>query len=227
MLVLCLSNVAFLVRFFSLKEKRALKEQLGVVCGLNFKESQTVVKTLSEINEKYNFDIEIYNSSGRILYTTHGSQMMDYFSLNNDKFIMTHEELTPIKSERLSGDVIFETAVRRFDQNEYLLCRKQIGDSLFAEVRVQKQLISNSASVANELIAIISVICFLLSIIWVLNFARKFSYPIAEMNEITKDMARLDFSRKLTVNRSDEIGQLAASVNGLSASLNTALTDLK
>ena len=46
-LVLCLSNVAFLVRFFSLKEKRALKEQLGVVCGLNFKESQTVVKTLS------------------------------------------------------------------------------------------------------------------------------------------------------------------------------------
>ena len=226
-LVLCLSNVAFLVRFFSLKEKRALKEQLGVVCGLNFKESQTVVKTLSEINEKYNFDIEIYNSSGRILYTTHGSQMMDYFSLNNDKFIMTHEELTPIKSERLSGDVIFETAVRRFDQNEYLLCRKQIGDSLFAEVRVQKQLISNSASVANELIAIISVICFLLSIIWVLNFARKFSYPIAEMNEITKDMARLDFSRKLTVNRSDEIGQLAASVNELSASLNTALTDLK
>ena len=124
MLVLCLSNVAFLVRFFSLKEKRALKEQLGVVCGLNFKESQTVVKTLSEINEKYNFDIEIYNSSGRILYTTHGSQMMDYFSLNTDKFIMTHEELTPIKSERLSGDVIFETAVRRFDQNEYLLCRK-------------------------------------------------------------------------------------------------------
>lgn len=226
-LVLCLSNVTFLVRFFSLKEKKALKEQLGIVSKLNFKESAQVVKTLSEINEKYNFDVEIYNESGRILYTTHGSQMMDYFSLNNDKFVMTHEELKTIKSERLSGDIIFETAVRKFDQNEYLLCRKQVGDSLFAEVRVQKQLISNSASVANELIAIISVICFLLSIIWVLNFARKFSYPIAEMNEITKDMARLDFSRKLTVNRSDEIGQLAASVNGLSASLNTALTDLK
>ena len=226
-LVLCLSNVTLLVKFFSIKEKSSLKEQLGVVCELNFQDSPLVVKTLSEINEKYNFDVEIYNESGRILYTTHGSQMMDYFSLKNDKFVMTHEELKTIKSERLSGDIIFETAVRKFDKNEYLLCRKQVNDSLFAEVRVQKQLISNSASIANELIIIISVICFILSVIWVLNFARKFSKPITEMNEITRDMTKLDFSRKLTVNRSDEIGQLAASVNELSASLNTALTDLK
>lgn len=227
MLVLCLSNVTLLVRFFILKEKNSLKEQLLAISELNFSESSQVVKTLSDINEKYNFDIEIYNESGRILYTTHGSQMMDYFSLNNNKFVMTHEELTPIKSERLSGDIIFETAVRKFDQREYLLCRKQIGNSLFAEVRVQKQLISNSASMANEFIVIISVICFMLSVVWVLNFARKFSKPIAQMNEITKDMTQLDFSRKLTVDRSDEIGQLAASVNELSASLNTALTDLK
>ena len=226
-LVLCLSNVTLLVRFFSVKEKRALKEQLSIVSELNFNDSAAVVKILSGINEKYNFDVEIYNELGRILYTTHGSQMMDYFSLKNDKFVMTHEELNTIKSERLSGDIIFETAVRKFDQNEYLLCRKQISEGLFAEVRVQKQLISNSAAIANELIIIISVICFILSVIWVLNFARKFSKPIAEMNTITKDMAQLDFSRKLNVNRNDEIGELAASVNELSASLNTALSDLK
>ena len=149
-LVLCLSNVTLLVRFFSLKEKRLLKEQLLAVSELDFNESSQVVKALSDINEKYNFDVEIYNRSGRILYTTHGSQMMDYFSLKNDKFVMTHEELTATKSEMLSGDFIFETAVRKFDQREYLLCRKQIGDNLFAEVRVQKQLISNSASIAKE-----------------------------------------------------------------------------
>ena len=226
-LVLCLSNVALLVKFFSLKEKRSLSEQLLVVSELNFNDSSQVVKTLSDINEKYNFDVEVYNESGKILYTTHGSQMMDFFSLKSDKFVMTHEKLTTIKSERISGDIIFETAVRKFDQNEYLLCRKQIGNSLFAEVRVQKQLISNSASIANEFIVIISVICLIISVIWVLNFARKFSKPIAEMNEITKDMTQLDFSRKLTVNRSDEIGQLANSVNELSASLSTALSDLE
>lgn len=226
-LVISLSNVTFLVGFFSAKEKKALKEQLEITSALNFNDSSAVIKAVSEINEKYNFDVEIYNSSGQILYTTHGSQMMDYFSLKNDRFVMTHEEMTPTKTEILDGGIVFQTAVRKFDKSEYLLCRKQLANGLIAEVRVQKQLISNSAAIANEFIIIVSVICFLLSIIWVLIFARQFSQPISEMNEITNDMARLNFERKLTVSRRDEIGQLAASVNELSSSLNTALTDLK
>ena len=106
-LVLALSNVTFLVSFFSAKEKTALKEQLEVVDDLDFDDASAVIKTVSEINEKYNFDVEIYTSSGRILYTTHGGQMMDYFSLKNDKFVMTHEEMTPTKTETLSDGVVF------------------------------------------------------------------------------------------------------------------------
>ncbi len=226
-LVLCLSDVALLIRFFSLKEKKELKEQIYAVSRLDLDDANTVIKALSDINEKYNFDVEIYNTSGRILYTTHGSQMMDYFSLKNDKFVMAHEEMTAVKSEQLSDGIVFETAVRRFDKQEFLLCTKQLDNGLTAEVRVQKQLISNSAAVANEFIAIVSVICFLVSVIWVLLLSRQISKPISEMNEITRDMARLNFKRKLKINRSDEIGQLAASVNELSASLDTALTDLK
>ena len=225
-LVLSLSNVTLLVSFFSAKEKKALKEQLSLVETLDFNDTSAVITALSEINEKYNFDVEVYNSSGRILYTTHGGQMMDYFSLKSDKFIMTHEEMSPIKSETYSDGTVFETAVRRFDKNEYLLCRKQIANNLFAEVRIQKKLISNSASIANQFMIFVSVICFLLSIIWVLIFARQFSRPIAEMNEITEDMAKLNFDRKLKIDRQDEIGQLANSVNALSESLNTALTEL-
>ena len=225
-LVLSLSNVSFLVGFFSAKEKKSLKEQLSQVETLDFNDTTAVITALSEINEKYNFDVEIYNSSGRILYTTHGGQMMDYFSLKSDKFIMTHEEMTPLKSETFGDGTVFETAVRRFDKSEYLLCRKQISNNLFAEVRIQRELISNSASIANQFMIFVSVICFLLSIIWVLIFARQFSRPIAEMNDITEDMARLNFDRKLKVERCDEIGQLAGSVNALSESLNTALTEL-
>ena len=167
-LVLCFSDVALLIRFFSLKEKKELKEQIYAVSRLDLDDANTVIKALSDINEKYNFDVEIYNTSGRILYTTHGSQMMDYFSLKNDKFVMAHEEMTAVKSEQLSDGIVFETAVRRFDKQEFLLCTKQLDNGLTAEVRVQKQLISNSAAVANEFIAIVSVICFLVSVIWVL-----------------------------------------------------------
>ncbi len=226
-LVLSVSNVTFLVKFFSVKEKNALKEQLLAVEKLDFSDTSAVVKKLSEINEKYNFDVELYNAAGRILFTTHGSQMMDYFSLDNNKFSMSHEEMIATKTEVLKSGVVFKTAVRKSDQSEYLLCQKQFADNLFAEVRIKKQLIASSASIANDFIIIVSVICFLLSIIWVLSFARKFSRPISEMNDITRDMAKLNFNRKLVVDRSDEIGQLASSVNELSGSLSSALGDLE
>ena len=87
-LILCLSNIGLLVQFFSNKEKTALKEQVIVVAGLDFNDSAAVIESLTSINEKYNFDVEIYTSTGSIIYTTHGSQMMDYFSLKNDKFVI-------------------------------------------------------------------------------------------------------------------------------------------
>ncbi len=225
--VLCLCNVGLLVKFFSYKEKNALKEQLLVVEKLDFENSREVIEALTRINDKYNFDVEVYRPDGYIVYTTHGSQMMDFFYQNNNKFSMAHDEMETVKSESLGDGIVFETAVRLFDKNEFLLCRKQVADNLFAEIRVQQQLIANSASVANEFIIIISVVCFVISIIWVFVFARQFSRPISEMSKITGDMAQLKFERRLAIDRSDEIGELADSINHLSGSLSVALEDLK
>ncbi len=226
-LVIALSNISFLIDFFGYKEKLALKEQVIIVSQLDFSDSNKIVSELSKINEKYNFDVEIYNQKGDILYTTHGSQMMDFFHQNSDKFAMSHEKLITQKREILSNGVIYEEVIRAFDGNEYLLCSKEINSSMLAEVRIQKQLIANSAAIANEFIIIISVIFLIVAILWVFIFARQFSQPIMQMNEITKNMSELNFERKLTIDRKDEIGQLAVSVNNLSDTLSEALSSLK
>ena len=227
-LVLALSNVAFLIRFFTEKEKRLLKEQIGIIAELDFEDSNTVISTLSSISEKYSFDAEIYTSTGRIVYTTHGGQMMDYFNMpGREDIMMAHEDVTVLDSEQLEDGIVFETALRRFEGGEILLCRKELSNGNFAEVQVPKLLIANSAAVANEFIVVISLLCFLLSVLWVLLLARRVSRPIAEMNEITKDMAALRFERQLQVDRRDEIGELAVSINELSSSLSDALEDLK
>lgn len=226
-IILCIANVGFLVRFFSYKEKMSLKEQLLEVKKLDFSNSDEVVAELGSINEKYNFDVEIYKPDGYILYTTHGSQMMDFFHQQNNSFSMAHDEMRTISRENLGDGVVFETAVRRFDNREFLLCKSKVEGNLYAEVRVQKQLIANSAAIANEFIMIVSSVCFVVSIIWVLLFARKFSKPISEMSRITHDMAQLNFERRLKVKSNDEIGELALSINHLSGSLSEALQDLK
>ncbi len=227
MLILTISNVTLLVNFFSYKEKNTLKEQIIAISELDFNDSKAVKNAIYNINEKYNFDIEIYNSLGNISYTTRGGQMMDFFEQQNDRFQMQHEEMLPTKTQDLGNGIVFQTAIRHFDKQEFLLVRKTLDDNLFAEVRVQKQLIANSAAIANEFIVIVAIICFLLSIIWVFVFAKRFSKPISLMNEITNDMSNLNFKRRLNIESKDEIGQLALSVNELSDSLSTALSNLE
>ncbi len=226
-LVLSLSNVTLLVKFFCFQEKNALKEQINVIRQLDMSDNAAVIDALSDMNEKYRFDAEIYTAAGDILYTTFGGQMMDYFSLQNKNFYMAHEEMTVIKSEELGDDIVFETAVRPFDRTEFLLCRTRLSNGNYAEVRVQMQLLTGSAATANKFIVLISSLCFLLSLLWVVFLSRHISKPIVEMNEITRDMASLRFERKLVLHCKDEIGQLANSINELSSSLSAALEDLK
>jgi len=225
--IIAISNVSFLLKFFVMKEKNALCEQIKIVSELDLRNTNKILDTITEISEKHNFDVEIYNTHGKILYTTHGGQIMDFYRQNDDRFNMSHEDVIVNSSENLGDGIIFQSVSRRFDNNEMLVCKKKIADNVFAEIRVSKELVANSATIANEFIIIISVICLLASVTWVLIFARKFSKPICEMNQITKNMAGLDFKQKIEDSSDDEIGQLAHSINNLSDSLSFALEDLK
>lgn len=224
--VLTLCNTTLLSKFFFLRQKNTLSAQTNRIDSIEISDTQAVSELLTDISENYNFDVEIYDSSGNIKYTTQGAQMMDFFIDGRPEFRMKHEELITTKRQTLANDVIYEEAVRRFDNNEFLLCRKQISDNLFAEVKIQKQLLLSSAATANEFITAIAILCLLLSLVWVIIFARRFSKPISQMNEITRDMANLKFDRVIEVDRSDEIGELAHSVNEMSASLSATLDDL-
>ena len=122
--VVAICNVSMLSRFFSFREKGKLKEQTLRVAELDLNDKAGVSSLLSEISEKYNFDIEIYNSGGNILYTTYGSQMMDYFAVGHPDFDMAHDNNIAIeKSQDLGSGVTFYKAKRFIDNNEYLICR--------------------------------------------------------------------------------------------------------
>ncbi|MBR7071966.1 MAG: HAMP domain-containing histidine kinase [Clostridia bacterium] len=224
--VLSIANKTALTDFYCLKQKYRLTDQIKSLSKLDFTDSDAVSQKLSELSESYHFEAELYDDSGRILYTTRMSQLQDYSSIGLPSFFMQHESLAPSKTEDMGNGITFSIANRPYGKEEILLCQKRIGQNLSAELRIPKRLMAESAETANEFIAIVSTLCFLLSVIWIFLFAKRFSQPITKMNEITRDMSQLDFSRKLTVTRTDEIGQLAESVNELSASLSAALGEL-
>lgn len=226
--IISIANSALLTEFFKFKEERILLENSRKLSDLDVSNPDSVTARIAEIRDKYNFDIEIYENNGRVLYTTVGRQMMDFIHSGFDRpgFAMNHEQMETLKSKITDDGVIMETAVSKFNNKEYLLC-KQEKNGIITELRIQTVILENSAAAASEFIFIIAVICLALSLVWVFLFARRFSKPIVEMSVITEKMSELDFSQKVSVSGDDEIAQLGGSINGLSDKLDAALCSLR
>ena len=226
--VIAIANSALLTGYFRLKEEKLLLDSSKQLATLDLNDAEKVRNSISEISEKYNFDIEIYEKNGRIIYTTIGSQMMDFIHSGFDRpgFSMNHEQMETKKRTCYDDGTVVEIAVSKFTNKEYLLCKKESGN-IITELRIQTDILETSASVASEFVVIIAVFCLAASLVWIFVFSKKFTSPITEMSKITEKMSELDFTEKVNVRSGDEIGQLGESINNMSDRLDSALSELR
>ncbi len=86
--------------------------------------------------------------------------------------------------------------------------------------------ISESANIANRFMIFTGLLAIIIGMTWALIFSKKFTKPVLHLNDITKNMANLDFSKKCIVDTDDEVGQLANNINYLSGELDRAMSNL-
>ncbi len=225
--VLTLCNSAFLAKYYEFEKKNELTAAAELLEDIDLYDQKETADLLGKIDESYGFDVEIYTPGGRVLYSTSRGAMLDYIFKGNEQFKMDHIPLRIIKSEKAQNGGRIEKAMDRLDGTEYLLYRFSLKEDATVEIRTQMSHIVNSAKIANRFIIIIASAVLLLALIWVFWFSRSISRPISKMSEITRKMAELDFSEKLSISSGDEIGRLAASVNTLSGKLDETLEDLR
>jgi len=94
-------------------------------------------------------------------------------------------------------------------------------------LRTPVEFVHNNVSYVTQLFLGISVVLLLLEVAFVLLFSNSISRPIIEMSHIARRMANLDFSAKVNVRTSDEIGDLGNSMNNMSARLEKSISELK
>lgn len=223
-LMITLANSTLLVHYFTYKQEHLLAEKSLLVAEVDPDDTEDLEDVVWPLREEFNFDIEIYEENGRLIYSTVGPKMWGFPERDDHKLINDIMEVE--KSKILSDGAQIATVRSAITGDEYLVCRR-FDDGIITELRTQTSLLRNSASVAGEFIVIIALICFAASVVWIFLFARKFSDPIVQMSEITGNMSELDFSRKVEVSRADEIGQLGSSINNLSDRLDGALQELR
>ena len=106
--IISIANSALLSEFFKFKEERILLENSRKLSDLDVGNPDAVTARISEVRDKYNFDIEIYEKNGRVLYTTVGRQMMDFIHSGFDRpgFAMNHEQMETQKSKTTDDGMI-------------------------------------------------------------------------------------------------------------------------
>ena len=169
---------------------------------------------LREFEVKNGVSIDLYDNNDNYVYEGSG------------RFVSGNKLIVVSRAENEDGSY-FNILQEENSSTQYILYGKDFSNGYHIEITSQKDVIQENASIATRVTTLIAVVAMLLALIYISGYAKRFTKPIIKITETANKMSNLDFSQKCEINRKDEIGILADSINKLSASLDTALTELK
>ncbi len=192
--------------------------------------SVTYYFDLNSIAENSNAAFELVNPDGTLSYASdintsaHGSEHFSSSASSNSLY----SELKPSNSYQYAIDFEnFEIRKRIASNIEYFVYSSVLSTGETIHVYSAVADVENVVSVAGNVYSFITFLMVLILTIIFYVLSSKFTKPLVEMNDITKDMAALNFGRKCGNYGKDEIGELGKSINILSNTLDSTLVDLK
>ncbi len=168
----------------------------------------------SEYETNDNVSIDLYDESDNYLYEGSGS------FVSGSKFNVVSRTDNPDGS-------YFNVVSAEGSTLQYILYGKDFANGWHIEIMAKKNPIEENARLGTVVTTVISVLALGVVLLFIFLYAKRFTKPLIEMSDVTTAMANLNFDRKCTVNRRDEIGALAQNINTLSDSLDSALGELK
>ena len=153
----------------------------------------------------------------------------------NDLFDFSKKTSATFWIEDSNGSIIYPNDTSMFidvqpsgkiTTNFYPVTLKN-GESYTLAVQTDLFIVQQATKVLLSILPYVILMIILLSILCAWFYTRYITQPIVQLSKASKQMAELDFSDQCNTTREDELGCLAKCLNSLSASLSTALNDLK
>lgn len=143
-------------------------------------------------------------------------------------------EITPLLLKRLDAldrrmgqDMVFFIHTGEGPLRKRLILIGRLGDRRYLIMEKPFAVIEQNALVARRFIWISGILTLLLGSVAIYFAAGRMSRPVEEMTRAAQAIAGQDFSRKVSYDADDELGDLGKSINRISRELDGALTDLK
>lgn len=207
-----------------------------------YSKTKTVQKIYNKINNYYvspNLSIDLENELRKIAFINNFDILIKtdtdliIFSTNKD-FLSS---ISRIKSNNQINDkdVLYKDDkinICRIDEKgsslNYILLTGELVNEYNLFIRIPIAPIEESVRISNNVLMLIGMITIIIAALAVSIISRKFAEPILELNDITKHMAKLDFSKKYRISDSDnEINELGKNINTMSDKLEGTIKQLR
>ena len=224
---LILLNNFVLKRFYEYNKEKQLKAVYNVINNYynNQENENNLTDELDKISLKNNFDILIKSDENVSIYSS-----------NKDFYTSIGEfALSIMQEEKIKNNVIEKNnkyTISRFRDNKtnlnFIMLTANLDNSYKLYIRMPVAAIEESVNISNEFLSIIAIFVIIIGGIVLSIVSKRFSDPIIELNEITKNMSKLDFTQKYkTSDANDEIDMLGENINLLSDRLENTINQLK
>ena len=232
MIILCTSHILFYGSYTLAQNKNTLAEAY-----------HTLYDEVIENNGYLSNNIEEFESASgmQILFLNSEYDAVSAFIIENNgnirqKIADTMESDTYQREIETFGRTIAEdgyiiyTQYDEFSQGKFLALIGQLplgSDMFYIVLRVSFPSIKANIEYSQFFIILTGSITLLFSLILAFLISRHWVKPILEINDITKGMAKMDFSKKFHGKTTDEIGELGENINNLSDQLEQSINELQ
>lgn len=188
---------------------------------------------LNKIAIKNDFDILIMSNKNILLFSSDKNLTSAVDKIN--EMILNSQNQGFINNKILVNHIIYQDEkmiIRRIidekNSMNYIFLSSILDNGDVLYIRIQVESIKESVQISNRLLIFIGGVSILIAGILASFISKKFTEPILELNDIAKNMSKLDFSKKYRVkNTDDEINNLGKSINTMSDKLEITIKQLR
>lgn len=212
-LVLLGLNRWYLPAVYAYNTRKNMQQVAESIDGMNIADASLPTQ-LAALEKSNGLSIDLYTETGETLY--HGKEQI----------VAAGGKVTMTDRLEYADGSYFETQVFERQNVQYIVYVRPMSFGGTVEMYSRKSTIDENANAAIAVTTGTGVAALLIALFAVYIYSKKFTKPLIEMRNVTKNIAETDFSHKCTAKTRDEIGELAGSINQLSASLEETLADL-
>lgn len=233
-LILSLQSI-FFEKFYINKKMNTLKSEITkfkIAYSYNYDNKPELFKSMQDFEINNNAKIAIFSNKGEIMFLSDPNKQMDDIVLQMLKEAFKKSSKTTDFSSSLNeGKVTANIFASENKDIKNIVCLapislESINDNIIISVS-PLQTIKEASLVIKDFYPYALFLGVLGIVFLSIIYSNLISKPLKDINKTAFKMANLDFSEQCTVDREDEIGNLAKTLNFLSLNLNNSLNALK